>query len=191
MKRGRSGSGSIFARSRRTWTVTVLVSARKARPRPRSSSWSRENAWPGLEAKNSSRSNSRWLSCDLLPVEGDAAGAAVDLERRRSAAARRRPPGGFDAPQDRVDAGDQLARRERLDDVVVGAAPQPGELVLLLALRGQQDHRRRAALALAQVAQDLEAVEPRQHQVEDDEVGALLASASRIASSPSAAVAVS
>ena len=50
---------------------------------------------------------------DLLPVEGDAAGAAVDLEaveaQRLGVGAGRVYPA-----QDCVDAGDQLARRERL-----------------------------------------------------------------------------
>jgi hypothetical protein len=81
---------------------------------------------------------------------------------------------GVGPPQDRVDARHQLVRRERLDDVVVGAEPQPDDAVGLLAARGQQDDRKaRARPALVERPQPphhLQPVEAGEHQVEDHEV---------------------
>ena len=75
----------------------------------------------------------------------------------------RRPPQlGFDPRQ-------QLHHLERLGDVVVGAELQADDLVDDLAARGQHDHRRLDA-APAQLAHDVEAAEPRQHDVEEDEI---------------------
>ena len=112
------------------------------------------------------------------------AGSATAPRRRgrpagspaRSAAARARsaaPPssGRRDPAQHRVDAGDQLGRRERLDDVVVGALAQADEAIGLLAAGGQQDHRDARPRSLVQLPHHLDPVDPRQHQVEDDEVG--------------------
>ena len=45
----------------------------------------------------------------------------------------------------RLDPGEQLARRERLDQVVVGAGVQAFDARLLAGPRRQQDHRHRAA----------------------------------------------
>ena len=98
-------------------------------------------AWPGWRARNSSSSNSRWVSAISSPASGHATRRRVDDEvaepHRRLDAGRRVQP-----PQHGVDAGDELGRRERLDDVVVGAEPQPDDAVGLLAARGQQDDRR-------------------------------------------------
>ena len=41
----------------------------------------------------------------------------------------------------RADAGDQLARLERLDDIIVGADLEPDDAVGRLAARGQEDRR--------------------------------------------------
>ena len=71
----------------------------------------------------------------------------------------------------RPDARDQLARRERLGDVVVGARLQPGDAVDLVAARRQQDNRH---LALAPDATaDLQAVHLRHQHVQDDQVRAV------------------
>ena len=73
-------------------------------------------------------------------------GAAADLDRglRRS----RRPRGGrigrLQPAQHGADAGEELARLEGLDHVVVGAVGQPGQPVAERAGGGQQDHARRA-----------------------------------------------
>ena len=76
------------------------------------------------------------------------------------------------APQRRFDAAAELAHREGLGDVVVGADLEPGDLVGLAAFRGQHDDRHLAARA--QLAADFDPVEAGQHQVEDDEVEAAL-----------------
>ena len=76
------------------------------------------------------------------------------------------------APQRRFDAAAELAHRERLGDVVVGADLEPGDLVGLAAFRGQHDDRHLAARA--QLAADFDPVELGQHQVEDDQVEAAL-----------------
>ena len=72
------------------------------------------------------------------------------------------------APQQRADALDQQALAERLGDVVVGAEPQAHQLVYLLILRGEEDHRHGAALP--QPLQQLHAVHPRHLDVEHGQV---------------------
>ena len=72
------------------------------------------------------------------------------------------------AAQDGADAGGQLIRVEWLGDVVVGAEVEALGLVGRGALGRQQDDRHRAAFA--QLAHDLDAVEVRHHDVEQDDV---------------------
>ena len=76
---------------------------------------------------------------------------------------------GSRAAQHRPHAGGQLARRERLRHVVVGAELEPDDPVGLLAARGEHDHRQLGARA--DPAAELEPVRARKHHVEDDEVG--------------------
>ena len=66
----------------------------------------------------------------------------------------------------------ELADRERLRDVVVGAELEPEHLVQLVVAGGQHDDRH--AARRPQALADLEPVQLRQHQVEHDEVEALL-----------------
>ena len=76
------------------------------------------------------------------------------------------------APQQCLDPREQLLAPEGLHDVVVGAGPKPSYLVDLAAAGCEQDHRH-----VAHVADSLErfeAVELRQREVEDDEVGRAL-----------------
>ena len=70
-----------------------------------------------------------------------------------------------------ADALDQQALRERLPDVVVGAHAQAEQLVDLVVLRGQEDHRDRALPA--QLAQQLHAVHARHLDVEHREIDRL------------------
>ena len=72
-----------------------------------------------------------------------------------------------------LDARDQLARRERLDQVVVGARVQPFDARLVAGARRQHDRpeRRQCASVRAQRAQQLEAVQPGHHHVGQDQVG--------------------
>ena len=79
------------------------------------------------------------------------------------------------AAQHRVDARQQLARREGLGDVVVGAAFEARDLVALLGARGQHDDRQLAGLAVAlQRARELEAAGVGQHPVDQQQVGQLV-----------------
>ena len=95
----------------------------------------------------------------LAPARVDAQVADLD---RAGAAGRRVGPA-----KDGADAGDQLARVERLGDVVVGAQLEPDDRVDVLGARGQHDDRRLAATA--DLAAHLPAVQLGEHQVEDDE----------------------
>ena len=79
------------------------------------------------------------------------------------------------AAQRRLHAAAELAQRERLGDVVVGAELEAEDLVDLLGLRGEHDDRHGAARA--QAPAHLEAVEPGHHHVEHDEVERRLAEA--------------
>src|SRR6266581_4841908 len=90
------------------------------------------------------------------------------------------------ATQHRVHAGEDLANREWLGDVVVGAKLETDDLVDLGVL-GRDDDDRHAA-ALAKRAAEVEAAHPRQHQVEQHEVrsrGARRAQAGGAAAHPS------
>jgi hypothetical protein len=79
------------------------------------------------------------------------------------------------APQRRLHARAELAHRERLGDVVVGAELEPEDLVDLLGLGREHDDRDRRAGP--QAAAHLEAVHPGHHHVEHDEVEGLLGEA--------------
>ncbi len=78
---------------------------------------------------------------------------------------------GAGAPQQRLDAGQQLARLEGLGQVVVGAELEADDAVGGLAARGQH-HQRQAARGrlAAQLAREVEAVAIGQHQVEHERV---------------------
>src|ERR1700674_3947800 len=87
----------------------------------------------------------------------------IDLLRRSTTVL------GRGAPQHRLDALDQEALRERLADEIVGAHFQAEQLVDLLVLGGEEDHRQVGLLA--QAAEQLHAVHARHLDVEDGEVG--------------------
>ena len=76
---------------------------------------------------------------------------------------------GLDAAEHGADPGDELARAERLDHVVVGAELEAGDPVDLVAA-GREDQDRDARVA-ADRADDVEAVDARQAEVEDERVG--------------------
>ena len=79
--------------------------------------------------------------------------------------------GGAARPaQDRLHPHDELGRRERLRQVVVGAVLEPGDPVDRRAPRRQDEDRRRAGLLVAADGpDDGPPVELGEHQVEDDE----------------------
>ena len=113
-------------------------------PQTRSSSRSRETTTPVFAMKNASRSNSFAVSSTGLPVDGDVVRLAVEhdvAERERVAALLR-----LRAAEDRLHARDELAGRERLRQIVVGADLEADDAVGLLVAGGQhQDRHLRAA----------------------------------------------
>src|SRR5258708_2262268 len=70
-----------------------------------------------------------------IEAEGAEAALAAGLHRSR------------DTLQDVADAKDELARLERLGEIVVGAMLEPGDAVLRLGHRGEQEGRRSAGRA--------------------------------------------
>ena len=68
----------------------------------------------------------------------------------------------------------QFAHRKRFGDVVVGAHFQAADSVCLLRARGQHDDRQRR-VRRAHLFADHEAVQVRQHQIEDDQIGRIVA----------------
>jgi hypothetical protein len=106
---------------------------------------------------------------DLGAVAQQPAAVEVEYERAQLNAGRGRGVGRpRRAPQHRVHARHQLARAEWLRHVVVGADPQPDEHVGLGVARGEeQDGDGPVGL---HAAHDLDAVEARQHPVDDHQV---------------------
>jgi len=74
-----------------------------------------------------------------------------------------------------VDPCQQFARAERLGDVVVRTALEPGNLVLFFRTSGQHDHRQvlRVAVALHSSG-ELEAALVGQHPVHQQEIGPMI-----------------
>jgi D-alanyl-D-alanine carboxypeptidase/D-alanyl-D-alanine-endopeptidase (penicillin-binding protein 4) len=73
------------------------------------------------------------------------------------------------APQHRAHARRDLVEIEGLDDVIVRAGVQPGHTVPDVIARGQHDDRGGVA-APPQLAQHVEAVAPRQAEIEQHQV---------------------
>ena len=92
-------------------------------------------------------------------------------DRRASPAAGR--AGLLLAAHARPDAGDELLGLERLDDVVVGAGLEPDDDVDGVALGGEH-HDRHAGLG-ADLLAHVDAVAAGQHQVEQHDVGPVVA----------------
>src|SRR3954452_3817402 len=95
------------------------------------------------------------------PVAGRVQAQVADLEDGG--------PGRRGPAHERPDAGQQLVERERLDQVVVGPAVQAADPVLD-AVAGGEHQRGRPHPLLAQLPADVEADDPRQHEVEEDDV---------------------
>ena len=75
---------------------------------------------------------------------------------------------GLGAAQNGLDARDELRRRERLDDVVVGATAQAADALELGGARGEHDHGNVGHLA--DPLQHLPAVDPRHDDIEQDQI---------------------
>ena len=99
-----------------------------------------------------------------LALQADGARQAVQLQTTRLQ--QRRGAGQGRPPSDRLDPGVQLRQFEGLDQIVVRACPQALHPVGDPAHRGQEDDRR-ADPCGAQGADQGQAVEARQHAVDD------------------------
>ena len=141
--------------------------------------WSRDSTRPGLCASTTSRSNWWPVRSQALAVEAGDARAEVDLE---AAEAQHLVAGRLrrGAAQQRLDARQQLARLERLGQVVVGAELEADDAVHRLAARGEHQQRQVARARVgAQLAAEVEAVAVGQHQVEHQRVVAARGAAAR------------
>ena len=136
-------------------------------------SFSRASGWPGYCAKTRSSENSPVVSATFAAVAVERPRREVQRvrsERDRSFLGRRAGHAALAVPpQYRVNAGDQLARIERLRQIVVGTHLEADDAIDVLALRRQHDDRHRFAGA-AQPAADGESVFAGQHEVQHHEV---------------------
>ena len=128
----------------------------------------RENALPGMPREVQQDAVLGGGEVQRLPEQLHLPRERVDLEVADLDAGLLGGP-AFDAAQDRLDAAHELARGERLGDVVVGAELEAEDAVDLVAARGQHDDGDvgGGAQVRAMSSPDL----PGKHDVEDDEVG--------------------
>ena len=108
---------------------------------------------------------------ELARPQLDRRAAAVDLagqaiEAQIGDGQRRRLDGALAAPRDRLQARQQLGEGERLGQVVVAAGLQALHAVVDAVPRAQEEHRGGDA-GVAQRRDQAEAVEARQHDVDD------------------------
>ena len=128
---------------------------------------------PGCRAKQSSRSYWVGVSTTASPrtrTSRDAESISIGPRASRLASTRAPERLALGVAQADAHARQQLGQREGLDDVVVGAQVERLHLGLVLAPRRQDDDRRRGE-ERAYAADDLEPVEARQAEVEQDQVG--------------------
>ena len=138
-----------------------------------SSSWSRESTIPGRSSSTTSSRNSPEDSGVTTPASSTSSRFPASSDQRSK---RYAPDGSGSRSGGRLCArritalmaGEQLARVERLGNVVVRPDLQAHDAVRLLAHGGQQDDR--DAGRLAQVPAEREAVLARHHDVEHHEV---------------------
>ena len=78
-------------------------------------------------------------------------------------------PGGRSAPDQRPDPGHQHQEAERLGEVVISAQVE-GIGLVVFAVLGREHQHRSPDLALPQFLQDVVAVHPRQHEVQQDRI---------------------
>ena len=101
-------------------------------------------------------------------------GVRFRIDDDRTVADRRhlRQRGALRAPEQRAGAGHQLVRAEGLGDVVVRAELEPDDAIGFLRARREHDDGNGVRFRVgADRAADFEAVDLRQHQVEDEQVG--------------------
>jgi hypothetical protein len=111
-----------------------------------------------------------------LTADAHAMLGAVDRDRARCDRIGRRRSTRCRSTQDRSDAKHELPRAEGLREVVIGAQREASNAIRLLAPSGEHQHghipRR---LVGAKLLEDLEAREAREHEIEHDQRGTLLA----------------
>ena len=108
---------------------------------------------------------------DRAPAVGDEVALPVEFDGpvRQHGVPRLGP--SLRAAEQGPDARHQLARAERLGDVVVGPQLEADDAVRLLGAGREHDDGQRAGLGgAAQRAADLEAVDAGQHEIEDHQV---------------------
>ena len=182
-----AGSGSIFSRSRRTWTVTVDWSP-NCQPHTLSSSSARDHARPGWRSRKASRSNSRTVSAQRPRRPRSAIRRPVSTVRSpsrsiaASAAAAGRPrgaaPTGSAAPVRAARTAWSRSRRRRPPARATRSASSPSAVSMTTGSVGQLP---------AQPPAHLQAVDAGHHQVEHDEVGRARRRPRPAPSAPSAA----
>jgi hypothetical protein len=131
-------------------------------------------------SQNTTVTSHRWLCIGSSPPPLRIASASCGEKNRRSrlqlGRQRLRAVVKFLDAQHRANARQQRAVVDRLREVLIAAGLEPGDHVLGLAESGHEDDRReRKARIGAQPSADLDAVEPRHHDVEQDEIGRRLA----------------
>ena len=124
---------------------------------------------PGSRASDGEEVELERRELDERPVHPDERAGPRRARGPDGAAVRLRRSACRGPPQERLDPGDELAGRERLHEVVVRAHRQAHDPVDLLAAGGEHQHV--GVGERAQPPADLDAVEARQHDVEDDDVG--------------------
>ena len=144
----------------------------KATPWSASSSWDRVKIRPGT-----GRQRRQQLELGRRQLDGRATDLGPHPGQIQHDVAGTDRLGGLERPvgpaQDGPDAGHELARAERLGQVVVGTELEAEQLVELVVTGREHDDRDRRVAA--QLAGHVEAVEPGQPEVEDDQVGSSLA----------------
>src|SRR3954451_10409641 len=167
---GRCGSRSTFWRRLEMWTSQARSSPSNSVCQSSSMIWRRAKTSPGRLTRSRRSWNSERVRLTGTP-------SIIATWRTRSIATGPAsirtawlsgPRVELAAAQLRSYAAEQLAHREGLGDVVVGADLEPDHLVDLGVLGGEDDDRYGAARA--HVAADVEAAGPRHHDVEDQQV---------------------
>ena len=152
------------------WTSQARTSPRNSVCQSSSMISLREKTCPGLSASKPEDLKLRAGQVDRLAAHGDEVAGQVDrygprLDRGSLGAGRAVE---LAAAQLRPHAAEQLADREWLGDVVVGADLEAHDLVDLGVLGGQQDDRDGAVRA--DLAAEVEAALPGHHDVQDQQV---------------------
>ena len=177
MRDGLVGSGSILPRSQRTWTSTVRVSPLNSKPH---TCKQQALACEGLVRvlhEVGEQIELAWLQVQRLAGARCAMGGDVEHQVAGREAVWRvggRAVVHLGATHQRLHAREQLVHAERLGQIVVGADLEPDDFVDLRVAGGEdqdgQPTHGRVRRVLAQGARDLESVQARQHQVEQQHI---------------------